>query len=194
MTPCNEALNLASPLIHNERQNIPHDIHLSLSDHVIYGRVPSGLYTRDITHSDEYPIRKFPCKRASAKGPPPGSCMRGGGRARGERVGLSAHCLDQSGFALSQAGLQTATARSFRRTEVPSRANEPPHLHAPSHPHVLAPPHPTDGRTEGSTNGPSASVPPFMTTVGGSESALVLRWLLFISHGEDIVQNGWRER
>ena len=88
MTPRHEALNLASPLIHNERQNIPHDIHLSLSDHVIYGHVPSGLYTRDIEHCECASVHKIPWQTHLGKRPPAWIVYEGVSGER-ERVGLS---------------------------------------------------------------------------------------------------------
>ena len=116
-----------------------------------------------------HPIIKFLCKCTSAKGPPLGWCMRGE-RGASERTGLSAHRLDQSGCSASQAGLQAASAgcsggRRDGTTECPSRAIEPP----PSHPHVLARRSPTR------SNGPSASVPPFMMAADHESEGLGVR-------------------
>ena len=62
--------NTLSHLIHNERQNIPHDIHLSLSDHVIYGHVRSGHYTRNIENCERASVHKIPWQMHLGKGPP----------------------------------------------------------------------------------------------------------------------------
>lgn len=70
LTPRHEALNLASPLIHNERQNIPHDIHLSLSDRVIYGYVPSSFYTRNMEHCERASVHKIPLQMHLGERPP----------------------------------------------------------------------------------------------------------------------------
>ena len=168
MTPRHEALNLASPLIHNERQNIPHDIHLSLSDHVIYGHVPSGLYTRDIEHCECASVHKIPWQTHLGKRPPAWIVYEGVSGER-ERVGLS------SGVRLALAapppgpirvcfepgGASDGDRRLLRRTNGRTDGRRSPrvrssHLH---HTHTYSTP--PDGRT----NGPSSSVPPFMTAV-----------------------------